>query len=148
MIPDPALLVAAVETRLMSLNTTTTRLDVFVGEPTAVMDSDGRAHPYTAIYPSPGQALRRPMAGTATELLWSFQTTCAGGDPTRALRAIQRVRDRLDGHRLTIDGLIVGVLREQEFYEPGPLRPDKDVSPPRWWAPLMWDLHATSNPAV
>jgi len=142
MTPAVDALTAAVEARLLAGNVTGSRLDVFVGEPEAAIDSDGLAHPYVAVYPSPGATDRAPLASTSTGLLWSFQTTCAGGDVTRALRAVARTRAQLDGHRLVVAGLVVGVLHEREFFDPGALRPDRDVQPPRWWAPLQWDVLA------
>lgn len=142
MIPDVDALTTAVQTQLLAGNTNSSRLDVFVGEPVAVMDGDNKAHPYVAVYPSPGTPDRAPLATAATGLLWSFQTTCAGGDVTRALRALTRTRTQLEGQRLVVDGLVVGVLHEREFYDPGPLRQDTDVAPPRWWTPLQWDVLA------
>lgn len=138
-------LVQAVVAHLAAANTAAARVDVFDGVVQATMDSDGRAHPYVAVYPTPGQADRMPLAPRSDALLWSFQTTCAGGDPTRAIRAIDRVRDRLDGHRLVVDNVLVGVIREPEFYSAGPLREDVSIKPTRWWAPLQWELYAVDN---
>lgn len=135
-------LTQAVLALLNAGNTTGSRVDVFDGTPVAVMDSDGLAHPYITLYPTPGTADRMPYAPTADGLLWSFQTTCVGGDPIRARRAVDRCRDRLDGQRLTVTGVQAGVLRAPEFTTPGPLREDRDVSPSRWFAPLQWELYA------
>lgn len=133
---------AAVIARLNAVNPASARVDVFDGVVNAVMDTDGRAHPYVTVYAAPGQADRAEYAMAADGLLWSFQTTCAGGDPTRARRAIDRVRDRLDGHRLVVTGTQLGVIREPEFYTAGPLREDVAVQPSRWYVALQWELFA------
>lgn len=146
MIPHVEDLTAAVKALLLAGNTTSNRLDVFTGEVNADMDDDGRAHPYVAVWPAPGQVGRMPHAPVSDSLVWSFQTTCAGGDADRALRALSRTRDRLDGARLTVAGLLLGVLHEQEFTAAGPLREDRDVQPSRRYVVLQWDVLAISNP--
>lgn len=142
---------AAVLGKLQAGNTASSKLLIFhgtigdtdwQGNPVTLVDADTRAHPYAVLYPSPGTPDRMPNANVADALLWSCQITCAGGDVDRALRAVDRVRDRLDGVRLTIAGLQVGVLREPEFATAGPLREDRDVQPSRWYAALPWELYA------
>lgn len=102
------------------------RIDVFVGEANAVMDSDGRAHPYIVIYPHPGLPDRDEEALDASpgQPLWRPQLTCAGGDTIRALRALERANS-VTGKRLTDTS---GVIRK---IAGGYLGPDRDVTPPR-----------------
>jgi hypothetical protein len=147
---DVGPLSAAVLARLQAGNTASSKLLVFHGQVGAtdwqgtavtLADGDGRAHPYAVVYPSPGMADRMPLANVADGLLWSAQITCAGGDVDRALRAVDRVRDRLDGIRLTVAGVQVGVMREPEFATAGPVREDRDVQPSRWYAALPWELY-------
>lgn len=141
---DVAALATAVVDQLRAGNTDSSRLDVFDGEPTAAMDKDGRAHPYAAVYAGAGNLSGDALAGAQTELDWPFQVTCAGGDPDRARRAITRVRARLVGHELTVDGLTVGRIVEDPSVQPGPLRIDREVAPPRWYTPMMFRLQATN----
>ena len=115
----------------------TMRLDVFDGEVKAVMDSDGRARPYAALYASAGNLRSQSLAGVQELLDWPFQVTAAGGDPARARRAIQRVRSRLSGATVTAAGRRVRIVEEQN-YQPGPIREDRDVSPSRWYTPLQF----------
>lgn len=140
---DIDLLSTAVLARLGAANTSSSRLDVFDGEVKAVMDSDQRAHPYAAFYPSAGNLAGSTLCETSDELLWSFQVTAAGGDPERARRAIARTRGQLTGHLLMVDGQAAGLIRETPGYDPGPARKDETVAPARWFTPLLFQLWAT-----
>lgn len=113
------------------------RLDVFDGDVKALMDPDGSARPYAAFYPSAGNLGSQSLCGTQEFLDWPFQVTAVGGDPTRARRAIHRVRTRLSGARLVVGDLQVRVVEEPN-YQPGPIREDRDVSPSRWYTPLQF----------
>lgn len=113
------------------------RLDVFDGDVKAVMDGDGRARPYAAMYASAGNLSSQSLCGTSDFLDWPFQVTAAGGDPVRARRAIHRVRARLTGVELTAGGVKFRVVEEPN-YQPGPIREDRDVSPSRWFSPLQF----------
>ena len=138
---DLEVLVAAVITRL---GATLGAAHVFDGEVNAVMDSDGRAHPYAVVHVSPGNLHSLDLAGIHDVLDWRFQVTAAGGDPSRARRAIVRVRDALTGHDLVVASGVVGRVVEDPDYQPGPLREDRDVAPSRWYAPLQFRLRPTN----
>ena len=70
--------------------------DTFIGEPSPRMDSDGRAHPYAALYPSPGWQHGVSLGQGIDQAALTFQVTAAGGgDVARCLRAVDRVRDAL-----------------------------------------------------
>lgn len=109
-----------------------------LGEPSAVMDKDGRAHPYAALYPSPGWQHGVSLGGDVDQIALTFQVTAAGGDTARALRAIDRVREALTGFTPSSPGLCCGHLAEVDSYDPGPLRIGRDVQPARYYAPLLW----------
>jgi hypothetical protein len=115
----------------------TMRLDVFDGDVKALTDSDGRARPYAALYPSAGNLQSQSLCGTQEFLDWPFQVTAVGGDPARARRAIHRVRVRLSGVELSAAGTRFRVVEEPN-YQPGPIREDRDVSPSRWFSPLQF----------
>lgn len=114
---------------------TVANLDVFLGEPAARMDSDNRAHPYAALYPTPGRSDpdQGSVDGSADLMTWTFQVTAAGGDVDRATRAATRVLGVLVGYRLeaTADPIRL------EF-EPAPVTVDRDVTPARYYYPLMF----------
>ena len=109
-------------------------VNAFDGEVTnPPLDPDGRVHAYAVYYPNPGHAHSLRAGRTAHTLNWGCQVTCVGGDRTRALWCIQKVRTALTGARLVIDGRR-SILTE--IGNPGPLRRDDDVSPPRLYLPL------------
>ncbi len=121
-------------------DTPASRVDVFDGEPDAVMDGDGRAHPYAALYPSPGwhDPTMETLDAAAGHLVWTFQVTAAGGDVTRARRAIDRILDRLVQRRLVVNSAEHGVIRLAT--DPGPIQTDRGVQPWRSYAPLLFTV--------
>lgn len=127
----------AVEQLLIAANAANpgTRVDVFVGEPKAVMDSDQRAHAYNAIFPSPGQLslVDQDLGGHGGPRDWRFQVIAAGGDVARCIKAVQRAQDTLVDVRLDPT---TGIVREDG--DPGVIRPDNTVSPVRWFVPLLF----------
>lgn len=110
-------------------------LDVFDGAVKARMDSDGKAHPYAALWASPGRDNpdEQRECGTARALVWTFQVTAAGGDVDRCRRAVDRTLAALLNVRLFPNG---GRIRLD--FDPGPEREDRDESPPRWYVPLSF----------
>jgi len=125
-----------VEQLLKDANTgSPTRVDVFVGEPKAVMDSDARAHAYLAIFPSPGvlSLADQDLAGHGGPRDWRFQVTAAGGDVARCIKAVQRAQDVLVDVRLDDT---TGIVREDG--DPGAIRPDTTIAPVRWFVPLLF----------
>lgn len=123
---------------------TVANLNVYDGEPTAAMDSDGKAHPYAALYVSPGW--RDPFNDTAEDASdltsWTFQVTAAGGDIERARRAITRVIGVLDGYRLAPEHDPIRLDGEPAF-----ISVDRDVKPPRYYAPLIFTVALANTPA-
>jgi hypothetical protein len=102
-------------------------------------DPDGRVRAYAVLHTSPGNLMASALDGGQRCLLGSVQVTCVGGDPSRALGCVDAVRAALPGS-VTVDGL-ARVIRAKEE-DTGPLRIDPDVSPPRYYAPLEFDLFA------
>jgi hypothetical protein len=112
----------------------------FDGEvaPEPPVDADDRVHAYTVYYPSPGRSWPRMLDAAPDSLAWSFQVTCAGGDRTRTLWCVGKVRAQLTGARLTLpDGTSVLIT---EATDPGPIRRDDDVKPPRFYVPLLFNV--------
>lgn len=109
------------------------RVDIFISIPKPVLDSDKAAHAYIVLHPSPGESnrLEEPLTASPGARLWRCQATCAGGDPDRALIALQRLQEALVGVQLTDTS---GFVREEG--DLGPIRPDITVTPNRWYAPV------------
>lgn len=106
---------------------------------TPYADDDGRVHAYAVYFPSSGWAHALLACGGTDSLDWSFQITCAGGDRTRALWCVSKVRGVLSGARVTVGGQ--GLLI-REIGDPGPIRRDDKVSPTRFYLPLLFAVNA------
>lgn len=110
----------------------------FVGQPVAKMDSDGKAHPHAALYPSPGWQRPIDLSGATRDLPQTFQVTAIGGDTARALRAVDRVREALTDYTPDVPGIECGPVAELASYDPGSLSVDTTYAPPRYYAPLLF----------
>lgn len=122
---------------VIALLETSPGLDVFDGDVKARMDSDGRAHPYAVLWVSPGRndPAEARESDTGRALVWTFQVTAAGGDVPRCRRATQRTLDALlDARPFPNGGLI------KLDFDPGPEREDTNVTPSRWYVPLVFTL--------
>ena len=119
-------------------------LNAFDGEvpTTPPLDPDGRVHPYAVLYAGPGRASSQTVCATPRDMDVSFQVTAVGGDTSRCLWAVDRIRGTLTGMRLTVDGLEVGQIVETT--DPGPARRDDDVQPSRMFVPILYSLTATN----
>lgn len=107
------------------------------------LDDAGRpvdVHAYAVFYPSPGRRDRRTVAPGSTNVAWSFQVTCVGGDRTRALWCVDKVTTALTGHRLQLPGRRGGGLIS-ELADPGPIRIDRDVTPYRHYVPIDFGVY-------
>lgn len=109
-------------------------------------DPDGRVAPYAVVYPSPGARSTdaRDAADTDRSLDWLVQVTVAAGYRDDLLAALDDVTAALDGWAPVIDGISCNALRAPAGYDPGPVRRDDDVDPPRFYVPLQYRLTATT----
>lgn len=125
----------ALEARLRTIPS----ISVYVGEvnpkPPAEPGS-ARVYPYAVVWPSGGftPPEGRSIAGRAGEALeWPCQVTVAAGDVDWCLQAVRLVRDVLEGHVL-----VPGAGALQEEPTGAMIAPDRDVSPVRFFVPLMF----------
>lgn len=102
-------------------------------------DADGRVHAYAVYYPGPGWAHALLGCGGTDSLDWSFQVTCVGGDRTRALWCVGKIRAALAGKTITVGGQKLTI---REVGDPGPVRRDDDVTPPRHHVPILFAVNA------
>lgn len=105
-------------------------------------DPDGKTHPYAVLWSGPGTAQSTRLCGDPNQLAWGFQVTCAGGDRTRCLWAVDKVRAALTGVRVP-DGR---GWRLTEVVDEARVLPDRDVTPPRFYVPLVYALPAEAAP--
>lgn len=106
---------------------------------TPPLDPDQRVAAYAVLYYSPGRRYASSLNGRQESIDGSFQVTCVGGDPTRALWCVDRVNAALAGATVTIAGATRQVRAVEA--DPGPLRRDDNVTPPRHYVPLRFQLH-------
>lgn len=104
------------------------------------VDAAGRVQPYLVLWFAPGTGPERSVTGPVGAE-HRLHVTAAGGDVTRCLWAADRAGSALTDHRLTVAGGEV-VIRWLPGYTPPPAREDRDVSPTRWFVPLIFTATA------
>lgn len=114
-------------------------VDVHVGRvgQAATFPGTDTIRPYLVLWAGPGQTTGNRLAGRPHGLVWSLPVTCVGADTDTCLWALAHTRAALDGVRLTADA---GLLRQTS--DPGNLRVDDDVRPPRTYVPLTFATRA------
>jgi hypothetical protein len=100
------------------------------------VDGTGRIQPYVIVWLAPGTDPQAPLAGP-TGREDRLHVTAAGMDQARAAWAVDRVTGLLDGALLTVRGVPVEV-GWLAGYVPPPISEDRDVSPVRWFCPLIF----------
>lgn len=114
-------------------------VDVFRGKVgTVTTGDDGSVNAYAVAYYGIGAPRATRLGAMPRNLALSWQVTCVGGDDVKALWCVDQVRAALTGQRITVDGRS-GVVRE--LGDPGPIRPDRDVTPWRYYLPLDFGLY-------
>lgn len=98
-----------------------------------------RVLPHWIVYFDAGQQIPVDLAGQVQIIpSWGFQLTCVGATPRDAMWAVQLARTTLNGNRIGVDR--VGLF--QETASTGPVRIDRNVSPNRFFLPLIYGLTA------
>jgi hypothetical protein len=99
-------------------------------------DEDGRVHPYAVFFPGGGNAFGdRLNKDTATDVAWRCRVLFVGGDKTRALWALDKIRAALTGARPT------GGARLKEVLDDVTIRTETDVIPSRTSGAILYRLH-------
>lgn len=102
-------------------------------------DSDGRVHAYAIYYPGAGLAYSRTLDAAPDCLDWTFQVTCVAGDRVRALWCIDKIRTALAGKWVTVNGQQLQIRQDGDS---GSIRRDDNVSPSRFYLPVLFALDA------
>lgn len=103
---------------------------------TPPLDPDGRVHPYAVFFPGGGHAFGdRLNQDTATDMSWTCRILIVGGDKTRALWALDKIRAKLTGARPTADARLKEVLDDVIF------RTETNVVPSRTSGLIIYRLH-------
>lgn len=101
------------------------------------LDDDGRVHPYAVFFPGGARAFGdRLNQDLPTEVAWDCRILLVGGDKTRALWALDKVRARLTGARP-----ISGGARLKETLDRVIFRTETNVVPSRTSGLIIYRLH-------
>lgn len=117
-----------------------TGVNAYDGEVPATppLDEDGRVASYAVLFFSPGRRHANAFDAAQRSIEGSFQVTCVGGDPTRALWCVDQVFGALLGAWVSVDGVNRQIRSRED--DPGPVREDKNVTPTRHYVPLQFLL--------
>lgn len=96
--------------------------------------NDLRVKPYWVAFFSPGAASPFSLGGFPLVTKLPFTITVAGGTKDRALFGVELVRKAISGVEIES-----GLISEDEF-DPGTLRRDDNVVPPRHFVPMSFLL--------
>jgi hypothetical protein len=139
------LITNAVETLLKTLIGVAYYRGEVPDQPPRLPDSD-RVGPYIVLYPFPGKpGPGGDLGGVSDDLDWTGQVTCAAGFETDCEHLVDRVHALLFRATPTVAGIVLGQLVPPPGYDPGPVRIDRTISPPRFSVPLQYRLTATVN---
>lgn len=111
------------------------------GEVTETPPSDPttkRVHAYAVLHDSPGRLRALTMLNVQDSVNTTFQVTCVGGDPETAMWCVDRVRAAFIGAAVTINDLDYQIAAAD--VDPGTVRRDDNVRPPRHWVPILFSL--------
>lgn len=136
--------------QLLTRLRTLTAVEVYDAEvpahpPALAGDDEGRVGPYVVAYPSAGTPTSETdLADSSDDLVYTFQLTCAAGYRADCEYLIDRVRPLMRSWAPVLDGVNFGLVRPPVGYDPGPIRRDQDVTPPRFYVPLQYRTTATT----
>lgn len=99
------------------------------------LDPDERVHPYAVFFPGGGNAFSDRLNVIPTDVEWTCRILIVGGDRTRAVWALDKIRAALTGARPT------GGARLKEALEGVTFRTETNVAPSRTSGLIMYRLH-------
>jgi hypothetical protein len=128
---------------------TLANLQIFRGEidaPITLLANTDRIGRYLVIYPFGGtDGPDRNLADAGGDLTYGFQATVAAGFEADCEYLVDQVRGLFNRWVPAVTGVVFGAFRPPVGYQPGPVRRDDDVSPPRFWLPLQYVTTATTT---
>jgi hypothetical protein len=133
------------------------RLDQLPGAPTVTVyrgevptsppvlpDSD-RIAPYVVLFDGTGPVNLEPdLAGVNEDLRWTPQITVAAAFSPDCAQLVDRVFAWVHRWSPVIENVAAGGLVPPPGFDPGGPRADRQVSPPRFFVPLQWQLDLTT----
>lgn len=139
------LLTDAVLIRLRTLTNVAVYRSEVVDVPPLLPGSD-RVGPYIVLYPFPANpGPGGDLAGVSDDLDYTCQVTCAAGFSADCEYLVDRTHTLMYRWTPTVAGIVLGQFIPPPGYDPGPVRIDRTIAPPRFSVPLQYRLTATVN---
>lgn len=110
-------------------------------------DEEGRVAAYAVIYPfgpTPGPEV--DLGDVGVDLVYTFQATLVAGYRTDLEWLVDRFNALFFRWTPAVDGLACGPFKPPVGYQPGPIRRNDQVRPPRFRLPLQY--RTTVTPAT
>lgn len=119
-------------------------VNLFRGRVTAPpANDDGTVENYAVLHETPGQRYGTRMGSTTSGFAGTFQVTCVGRDPEACLWTVDRITRALSGRLIEIPGLTrPRRVVEDESNRSRSVIEDRDVSPYRYYVPLLFRITA------
>jgi hypothetical protein len=112
--------------------------------PPRMPDSD-RVEPYVVFFDGAGATNLEPdLAYRNEDLSWSPQITIAAGFSPDCAQLVDRVCAWVYRWSPVLEGVAAGMLQPPPGFDPGPVRPDRTVTPIRFFLPTQWQLVVTT----
>lgn len=113
-------------------------------DPPVKSATDPRVKPYFVLYPGAGAPTdEQDLTWSGDDLTALVQITAAGGDVEDVLALVDRIDAALLRWSPVLAGIVCGFLWPPLGYQP-PQLTDRNVSPPRPYVPLQYQLTATT----
>lgn len=146
--PVPKALTDAVFARLALLVPSTPQLVVFRGEVDGdiplIANSD-RVARYLVLYPlGPAEGPDETLADLPVDGTYAWQINCVAGFFADCEWLVGKVDDLVNRWVPAVSGVVCGPLKPPAGYQPGAIRPNTTVQPPRYWLPLQYQTVATT----
>lgn len=114
-------------------------------DPPLMLDVPDVVAPYVVLFDGTGTPNIEPDLAYANEdLRWTPQVTVAAGFPEDCIQTLDRVCAWIYRWQPVISGVGVGMLEPPPGFNPGVARPDRTVTPPRFFVPTQWQLDVTT----
>lgn len=108
-------------------------------------DPSGRVGPYVVHYTGVGSpGIEVDLAEGGDDLLWSPLLHVSGPYDGDAAQTYDRVHAALYRWQPVLAGFAFGLMKPPPGYDPGPLRRDDKIQPPRFWTPMQMQVAVTA----
>jgi hypothetical protein len=108
-------------------------------------DASRRVASYVVVFDGTGPMdIEAGLGRCGEQLRWTPQVTVAAGFTDDCIDAVDRVCAWLYGWSPIVPGVAAGPLEPPPGFDPGPPRPDRTVTPIRFFVPLLWRLDLTT----